>query len=183
MPESELPHPDTLEIRELPLPAVRQPDELPSITGGWTDREWTIEGHSFRMTLPAVPDALLDDNEVHEAFDRDEYMPYWAFLWPSALKMVATILRTEWPAGSEVLELGAGIGLVGLAGLCAVSKSPSAITNRKRWNWHSTMLAATGSLKHLEWYSTGVYHLIDNFHSYGVAIYFMKIVTTSRCSN
>lgn len=117
MPESESTHPDTLEIRELPRPTVRQPDELPPIAGGWTEREWTIAGQTFRMTLPAVPDALLEDPEVHAAFDRDEYMPYWAYLWPAALKMVATILRTPWPVGSEVLEIGAGIGIVGLAGL------------------------------------------------------------------
>ena len=84
-------HPDTLEIRELPQPVVNQPAELPEIPGGWTERAWTIEGRTFRLTLPAVPDAFLEDPEVHAAFDRDEYMPYWAFLWPAALKMSATI--------------------------------------------------------------------------------------------
>lgn len=117
MPEFESTHPDTLEIRDLPQPTDLQPDQLPPIAGGWTEREWTIEGQTLRMTLPAVPDALLEDPEVHAAFDRDEYMPYWAFLWPAALKMVATILKTPWPAGAEVLEIGAGIGIVGLAGL------------------------------------------------------------------
>ena len=110
-------HPDTLEIRELPQPVVNQPAELPEIPGGWTERAWTIEGRTFRLTLPAVPDAFLEDPEVHAAFDRDEYMPYWAFLWPAALKMSATILKSPWPAGAEVLELGAGIAIAGLAGL------------------------------------------------------------------
>jgi len=96
---------------------VPSPEGLPEVPGGWAEREWTIEGHPFRLVLPAAPDAFLDDVEVHSAFDRDEYMPYWAYLWPAALKMVATILRTEWPKDAEVLELGAGIGLVGLAGL------------------------------------------------------------------
>jgi predicted nicotinamide N-methyase len=90
---------------------------LPSIPGGWTEREWVIEGRAFRLTLPAVPDAFLEDPDVHAAFDRDEYMPYWAYLWPAALKMVATILKSEWPPQAEVLEIGAGIGIVGLAGL------------------------------------------------------------------
>jgi predicted nicotinamide N-methyase len=117
MTESDSQHPDTLEIRELPEPVTVQPDDLPSIPGGWTEHAWTIEGHTFRLTLPASPDAFLEDPEVHAAFDRDEYMPYWAYLWPSALKMVATILKTDWPAGAEVLEIGAGIGIVGLAGL------------------------------------------------------------------
>ena len=109
--------PDTLEIRELPLPISAQPDELPVIPGGWTEREWIVEGYPFRLVLPAVPDAFLEDPEVHSAFERDEYMPYWAYLWPAALKMVATILKTDWPVGAEVLEIGAGIGIVGLAGL------------------------------------------------------------------
>lgn len=110
-------HPDTLEIRDLPPSKNDQPAGLPSIPGGWTEREWTIEGQAFRLTLPALPDAFLEDPEVHAAFDRDEYMPYWAFLWPAALKMVATILKTDWPTNAEVLEIGAGIGIVGLAGL------------------------------------------------------------------
>lgn len=109
--------PDTLEIRELPEPSPHQPEGLPPIPGGWTEREWTIEGQVFRLTQPAVPDAFLEDPEVHAAFDRDEYMPYWAFLWPAALKMTATVLKSEWPQGAEVLEIGAGIGIVGLAGL------------------------------------------------------------------
>lgn len=109
--------PDTVEIRELPQPIPEQPEGLPPIPGGWTEREWVIEGQAFRLTLPAVPDAFLEDPEVHAAFDRDEYMPYWAFLWPAALKMTATVLKSDWPQGAEVLELGAGIGIVGLAGL------------------------------------------------------------------
>ncbi len=117
MTDSESTHPDTLEIRNLPRASVHQPDELPSIPGGWTEQEWTIEGQRFRMTLPAVPDAFLEDPEVHQAFERDEYMPYWAYLWPSALKMVAMILKADWPPNAEVLEIGAGIGIVGLAGL------------------------------------------------------------------
>lgn len=108
---------DTLEIRELPRPLSRQPDDLPVIPGGWTEREWVINGRSFRLILPAVPDAFLDDPEVHRAFDRDQYMPYWAFLWPASLKMVSTILSSPWPANAEVLEIGAGIGIVSLAGM------------------------------------------------------------------
>jgi predicted nicotinamide N-methyase len=109
--------PDTLELRDLPPRLSDPPAGLPAIPGGWTEREWLIEGHAFRLILPAVPDAFLEDAEVHAAFDRDEYMPYWAYVWPASLKMVASVLRTTWPRHAEVLELGAGIGLAGLAGL------------------------------------------------------------------
>jgi len=110
-------HPDTLELRD-PLHRLAVPPVgLPDIPGGWAEREWTVEGHVFRLVLPASPDAFLDDMDVHAAFDRDDYMPYWAYLWPAALKMVAAVLRTRWTPDEEVLELGTGIGLVGLAGL------------------------------------------------------------------
>ena len=120
MTESRLPSPsspDTLELRDLPPRLADPPLGLPAIPGGWTECEWLIEGHAFQLILPATPDALLEDAEFHAAFDRDEYMPYWAYVWPASLKMVATILRTDWPREAEVLELGAGIGLAGLAGL------------------------------------------------------------------
>ena len=110
-------HPDTLELRTPSVRLAETPAGLPDVPGGWTQKEWTIEGHVFQLILPAAPDDFLDDAEVHAAFERDEYMPYWAYLWPASLKMVATILRTNWVPGTEVLELGAGIGLVGLAGL------------------------------------------------------------------
>jgi predicted nicotinamide N-methyase len=108
---------DTLELRDLPQRLAHTPDGLADIPGGWTEREWEIEGHAFRLILPAAPDAFLEDAEVHAAFDRDEYMPYWAYLWPASIKMVAAVMRRDWPRQAEVLELGAGIGLVGLAGL------------------------------------------------------------------
>lgn len=108
---------DTVEIRSGGDCLTQRPDELAAVPGGWAEREWTIEGHVFRLYLPASPDAFLDDHDVQSAFDKDGYMPYWAYLWPSSLKMAATVLQAEWPAQARVLELGAGIGLVGMAGL------------------------------------------------------------------
>lgn len=117
MPQSASTTSDAREIRELPPPLDYQPEGLPAIPGGWTEREWIVEGRSFRLMLPALPDAFLDDAAVHAAFDRDEYMPYWAFLWPAALKMSAMVLKTKWPRNAKVLEIGSGIGFVSLAGL------------------------------------------------------------------
>ena len=111
------PHPDILEFRDPSTRLATVPKGLRDVPGGWAEREWTIEGRVFRLILPASPDDLLDDADVHAAFDQDEYMPYWAYMWPAALKMAAAVLRTHWTPETEVLELGAGIGLVGLAGL------------------------------------------------------------------
>jgi predicted nicotinamide N-methyase len=69
--------------------------------------------------MPAVPDAFLDDPQVVEAHERDEYMPYWAYLWPASLPLAEAVLRQPWPMGTRVVEVGAGIGVVGLAALAA----------------------------------------------------------------
>jgi predicted nicotinamide N-methyase len=111
--------PATTEIRDLPPASTLPPPGLPAIPGGWTERAWTIAGREFRLTLPAVPDAFLDDPAVAAAHARDEYMPYWAYLWPASLAMSAAVLRQPWPEATPVLELGAGVGLVGLAALAA----------------------------------------------------------------
>ncbi|MDZ4687036.1 MAG: hypothetical protein SH850_18320, partial [Planctomycetaceae bacterium] len=111
--------PATTEIRDLPPATRSSPHGLPAIPGGWTERVWTVSEHEFRLTLPASPDAFLDDPDVAAAHARDEYMPYWAYLWPASLAMSAAMLRHPWPDGTAVLELGAGVGLVGLAALAA----------------------------------------------------------------
>ena len=53
---------------------------------------------------------LLDE----EAFEREQFMPYWADLWPSALALADVVARRP-PAGKQVLELGCGIALPGIA--------------------------------------------------------------------
>jgi predicted nicotinamide N-methyase len=76
-----------------------------------------LEGRTFRIQRPAEPDRLLDHPAVHQAFAKDEYMPYWADLWPAARMLAKAILREKWPAGLEALELGCGLGLPGIAAL------------------------------------------------------------------
>ena len=71
------------------------------------------------MLRPANPDAFLDDPKVHKASRESDYMPYWPYLWGSAPEMARLVLETSWNAGTRTLEVGAGIGLVGLAALTA----------------------------------------------------------------
>jgi len=63
---------------------------------------------------PRDAEALLDE----EAFEHEEYLPYWAELWPSgqalARRVSARSLR-----GARVLELGCGLGLPSLAAALA----------------------------------------------------------------
>lgn len=60
----------------------------------------------YRITHPAAADALIDE----EDFARDERLPYWAELWPSAV-VLARFVCGEELAGRRVVELGSGVGL------------------------------------------------------------------------
>lgn len=107
------------ELRQLPPALLHPPDELPTVAGGWTERSWTIGGKTLSMVLPARPDALLDDAGVIAAHEQDGYMPYWAYLWPASIPMAEAVARQPWPRDTPVLELGAGVGFVGLAAALA----------------------------------------------------------------
>ena len=62
------------------------------------------------MVLPRAADELIDVSE----FNRDERLPYWADLWPSARGLARHLLDARVPAG-RVLELGCGVALPSLA--------------------------------------------------------------------
>jgi len=59
------------------------------------------------LLRPVSPDALRDE----EAFARDEFLPYWAELWPAANALAAALPDV---AGLRVVELGCGLGLPSL---------------------------------------------------------------------
>jgi predicted nicotinamide N-methyase len=74
-------------------------------------------GRSIRLVRPTEPDRMLDETAVHDWNRRDDYMPYWAYLWPAAYLLAEAVSRENWPEGTEVLEIGCGLGLAGLTGL------------------------------------------------------------------
>jgi len=61
-----------------------------------------VGGRLYELLLPADPDALLDDPGVRARFERDEYMPYWATLWPGAI-LLADFIAGQWPAQQQPL--------------------------------------------------------------------------------
>lgn len=72
----------------------------------------------IRLTKISDLDALLDDIDP-VTFDEDERLPYWADLWPSAVGLTRYVARGHALDGQRVLELGCGLGLVGItAALC-----------------------------------------------------------------
>jgi predicted nicotinamide N-methyase len=79
-------------------------------------------GQVIRLVRPAEPDRLLDDPGVAAWNRRDDYMPYWAYLWPAAYLLAETVAREPWPERPEpgpieALEIGCGLGLAGLVGV------------------------------------------------------------------
>jgi predicted nicotinamide N-methyase len=76
-----------------------------------------VEDQTFLISRPTDTDRLLDHPAVRSAFAADEYMPYWADLWPAARMLAKAILREPWPPGLEALEVGCGLGLPGIAAL------------------------------------------------------------------
>lgn len=73
-----------------------------------------VDGETFEVLRPRAAEDLIDD----EAFERDERLPYWADVWPSARVLAARVLA-ERGAGRSLLELGCGSGVAAVAALRA----------------------------------------------------------------
>lgn len=89
-------------------------DRLPKIPGGWRNEPVDLVQRTLHMAVPVDPDLLLDLPETLAEHNADDYMPYWAWLWPAATEMAKWVVGREWAAGTATLELGCGLGLVGM---------------------------------------------------------------------
>jgi len=73
-----------------------------------------LPGGELAVLRPRDSEALLDER----AFEQEEYLPYWAELWPSgvalARRVAARALR-----GARTLELGCGLALPSMAAVLA----------------------------------------------------------------
>lgn len=115
-------------------------------------------GRILPLLVPEDPEALLDE----EAFSQDEFMPYWAEMWPSGLALADALGRAR---PRRVVELGCGIGIPSLiaaldgAEVTATDWADDAIelleTNAERvgarlearvWNWTDPPEDLTGDL-------------------------------------
>jgi predicted nicotinamide N-methyase len=80
-------------------------------------RDVALPSGTLRLLAPSDPDSLLDALTDEEFRSKDERMPYWALVWPSSLVLAERVLAGGSLAGRRVLDLGSGVGLVGLAAL------------------------------------------------------------------
>ncbi len=81
---------------------VAAPRTAPDPWRDLAERPVTVGGRELRLVHPRDSEALLDE----EAFEREEFLPYWAQLWPSGIALAravaalagARVLATDWSA-------------------------------------------------------------------------------------
>jgi predicted nicotinamide N-methyase len=112
------------------------------------EAEVVVGGRRLCLVRPRDNEALIDE----QAFEHEEYLPYWAELWPSALALGEALAAAP-PA--RVLELGCGLAVpslvaaLGGAEVVAVDWSPEAVQvaaanarrngamlDVRRWDWN-----------------------------------------------
>ncbi len=81
-----------------------------TVDSAFVDEQIDLAGRQLSLLRPPSADALIDE----DAFDDDEFLPYWAELWPSGLALARAVTALD-VRGARVLELGAGLGLPSLA--------------------------------------------------------------------
>ncbi len=81
--------------------------------------KYVIENHrlgqwDFRLKRVQNLDDLID-RITDELFNRDERLPYWGELWPSAIGLSHFLIRNpDLIEGKSTLELGVGLGLTSM---------------------------------------------------------------------
>jgi predicted nicotinamide N-methyase len=73
-----------------------------------------LDGRDLRLLRPRDAEALLDEH----AFEHEEFLPYWAELWPSSLALARAVAARAL-RGARTLELGCGLGLPSIAAALA----------------------------------------------------------------
>jgi predicted nicotinamide N-methyase len=88
--------------------------ELPKILHyDIVEKKYKISSHTIEILEVKDINTLLDGMDSEE-FNIDERLPYWAEVWPSSIGLAEVLCR--WNVnGKKMLELGCGVGLVGIA--------------------------------------------------------------------
>jgi predicted nicotinamide N-methyase len=69
-----------------------------------------LAGRELAVLRPRDGDARVDEHAVEE----DEFLPYWAQLWPSGVALARRVAGRALK-GARVVELGCGLGLPSIA--------------------------------------------------------------------
>lgn len=84
------------------MPASPSPDAPSAVV----TEAVVVADRMLQIAHPRSADELIDEAD----YERDERLPYWADLWPSAHVLAAEVARMDL-AGRAVLELGCGVAL------------------------------------------------------------------------
>jgi predicted nicotinamide N-methyase len=114
---------------------------------------------SIELLRVADVDTLLDRLPKIQ-FRPDERLPYWADLWPSSVALATYLWKVVDLRGMEVLELGCGLGLVGIV----ASRKGGVVTLT---DYEADALAFTrynlfrngcqqALVRHLDWHAPGL---------------------------
>jgi len=91
---------------------------------------------TLSLLRPVAPDALIDE----DAFEHDEFLPYWAELWPAAIALAGAL--PERMVGVRVVELGCGLGLPSL-----VAAARGAVVTATDWAGDAVALLAQNAAR------------------------------------
>jgi predicted nicotinamide N-methyase len=81
-----------------------------SVRRALIEDEVVVAGRTLTLLRPPSAEELIDE----QAFAVEEFLPYWAELWPSGVALAEHVAALD-VRGLRVLELGAGLGLPSFA--------------------------------------------------------------------
>ena len=96
------------------------PQEILAQLGPTITERVFLGDQTFLIQRPSESDRLLNHPAVHAANAVDDYMPYWADLWPAARMLAKALCDEQVQAGEEALEIGCGLGLPGVVAPCGL---------------------------------------------------------------
>jgi predicted nicotinamide N-methyase len=102
------------------------------------ERTVVLRGYRVRLLHPRDGLDLLDE----DAFERDQFLPYWAQPWPSGLALARLVAAADSLAGMRTLELGCGLALPSIAAALAGAR-PLATD----WSSDAVAFAATNAAR------------------------------------
>src|SRR4051794_9109852 len=74
------------------------------------EQVFPVAGRDLVIGRPRDSEVLLDEH----AFEHEEFLPYWAELWPSGVALARAVAARALK-GARVVELGCGLGLPSIA--------------------------------------------------------------------
>jgi predicted nicotinamide N-methyase len=76
-------------------------------------REIVIDGHRYRFFVPKSIDRFIDPEDPLQDF------PLWAKIWPASVVLAGHLRRLPVVPDQRMLEIGAGLGVVGIMAACS----------------------------------------------------------------